>query len=1726
MGHTLFCVLSLFLLSALIHGNAEEPGSKATLTADKTTIPVGGNVTLSCSVDGSDDWTFYFYRKMSDSSQPQTMNNNGPWSGTIGPSEGGLYFCRGGRGDPLIFTSNSSELRIKKTAASASLTLHQTWNQIFSGESITLTCNVQGGGGTEWTYEWTPAKLNTRPTHNEHVIDRATESDSGNYRCRGKKDFSLTEWSNVLTLTISADKPKPTLTADKKTIRAGESVTLTCSVDGSDGWKFYWYRRLSDSSGHENMNNNGPWDRVSVISEVGLHSCRGGRGDPLFITDFSNEVRIEKIAASASLTLQQNWNQIFSGESITLTCDIQGGGGTEWTYEWTPAKLNTPPTQNKHVIDRATESDSGNYWCRGKKDFSLTEWSNVLTLTISADKPKPTLTADKKTIRAGERVTLTCSVDGSDGWKFYWYRRLSDSSGHENMNNNGPWDRVSVISEVGLYSCRGGRGDPLFFTEFSNEVRIEKIVVSRRPSWSPIYSGEKITVTCQIEGGTEWTYEWTPAKLNTRPTHNEHVIDRATESDSGNYRCRGKKDNYFTEWSNVLTLTISADKPKPTLTADKTTIQAGERVTLTCSVDRWVGWTFYWYRRLSDSSGREDMNNNGPWYRVRVISEGGLYSCRGGRGGRGGRGDPLFFTKFSNEVRIEKIAASASLTLQQNWNQIFSGESITLTCDIQGGGGTEWTYEWTPAKLNTPPTQNKHVIDRATESDSGNYRCRGKKDNYFTEWSNVLTLTISADKPKPTLTADKKTIRAGERVTLTCSVDRWDGWTFYWYRRLSDSSGREDMNNNGPWDRVSVISEVGLYSCRGGRGGRGDPLFFTEFSNEVRIEKIVVSRRPSWSPIYSGEKITVTCQIEGGTEWTYEWTPAKLNTRPTHNEHVIDRATESDSGNYRCRGKKDNYFTEWSNVLTLTISADKPKPTLTADKTTIQAGERVTLTCSVDRWVGWTFYWYRRLSDSSGREDMNNNGPWYRVRVISEGGLYSCRGGRGGRGGRGDPLFFTKFSNEVRIEKIVPTKVTVSRRPSWSHIYRGEKITVTCQIEGGTEWTYEWTPAKLNTPPTHNEHVIDRATESDSGNYWCRGKKDFSLTEWSNVLTLTISAKPKAHLRADSSDIPVGGSVTLTCSVKTSSGWKYFWYRGDKSSDPLITQDAVSYSSDRISVSQEGLYWCRGGRGNPVYYTEYSDSVRINKNVPNKATVTLQHTWSQIFTDETITLTCEITDRGDTEWEYEWRTPRSMKPPEQKEYEIRRVTSSHRGEYSCRARMKTAQQSSTDWSDVFTLTVSDKPQPVLTVSPSWLSPGASVTLNCEVEHPSAGWRFYWYKTVPDLSDKYYRYYRYYRYELLPGRDNGTEQNSSIIHGQTHTAGYVCRAGRGDPVYYTHPSEPKFVWSGDVRPSASLTVNPDRVQHFTSDSVSLSCEGNSTEWTVRRFTDGGFLSHCYHWGTMTGSTCKISTSQSGTAVYWCESGSGEFSNAVNITVQHQFDIMLVSPVLPVTEGTSVTLGCKFKKENVLSQVFFYKNDKLIQNDTRVELSIFAVSKSDEGVYKCKIKKNSQLWTSPQSWMSVKLVSAAESSSFPVPLIVGLVCGVLLIILLLPLCCYRKIKDSRFLRSHSTNQSSATDHMINLSCQDRKHALPGDVCLYESIKDPEGTEYDDSRDVTYSSIELKNITNDDDTLMYTDVHFLNKGKAKKNKGTSSPAVADATIYSEVQPQITLGNNAEIK
>ena len=79
-------------------------------------------------------------------------------------------------------------------------------------------------------------------------------------------------------------------------------------------------------------------------------------------------------------------------------------------------------------------------------------------------------------------------------------------------------------------------------------------------------------------------------------------------------------------------------------------------------------------------------------------------------------------------------------------------------------------------------------------------------------------------------------------------------------------------------------------------------------------------------------------------------------------------------------------------------------------------------------------------------------------------------------------------------------------------------------------------------------------------------------------------------MKAEQTVLPAGGSVTLSCSVELSSGWKYYWEHNNQS---LTLQDDL-HSTGPITVSEGGVYRCRAGRGDPLYYTEYSDAVTLN----------------------------------------------------------------------------------------------------------------------------------------------------------------------------------------------------------------------------------------------------------------------------------------------------------------------------------------------------------------------------------------------------------------------------------------------------------------------------------------------------------------------------------------------------
>ncbi|XP_055085113.1 carcinoembryonic antigen-related cell adhesion molecule 5-like [Periophthalmus magnuspinnatus] len=783
--------------------------------------------------------------------------------------------------------------------------------------------------------------------------------------------------------------------------------------------------------------------------------------------------------------------------------------------------------------------------------------------------------------------------------------------------------------------------------------------------------------------------------------------------------------------------------------------------------------------------------------------------------------------------------------------------------------------------------------------------------------------------------------------------------------------------------------------------------------------------------VYRGDSVTLVCSGPAQRQLLFFKNGSPVQHQPQHKSTTTVQlkitVSESDEGQYSCGINEEVQSHPWR----LTVTQTQRTVTVRPWPSVIPVGGSVTLSCDIEGFTGG-YRWFRR---SYSQTDTL---PETSQRVsVSRGGEYSCRGQ--------DQFILTPQSPAVTVRQTVPKRVSLT--PNWSKLFVGESLSLICEVEGAdTEWTYHWSRNRLNLPPTTREYRVSRVTESDTGAYSCRAQRGPHLTTvWSSTTTVTVLNKPQVTV-SGASEVPTGGSVELLCSVSPpSSGWKYDWSRNEQ----LFKQ---SSSEAQVSVSEGGEYQCRASRGRPPYFTEHSLKFRLRATVPSPS-VSVDPPWSQLFSGEQLSLTCNA-HGADAEWTFEWRRSGQSLKHKQREMTIRAAVKD-RGPYSCRGVLP---HTVTEWSRPLTLNVSDRaPRPVLSASVSWLSPGASVSLSCAVTAPSAGWSFHWYRAVPQSES--------YTYERLPGASAGSKQDSFILQGLNHSAAFVCRTERGSPAFSSEHSDPAFVWSGDAESPVSLSVSPDRAQHFTDDVITLSCGFNSTgaDSTVwRRFSDHRLSQQC-NW---TKSKCEFSLREETSAVFWCESGSGEMSNAVNISVHR--DIILMSPVSAVTEGQSVSLSCKLNT-GTFTSVQFYKNGKMIQNGTEPELNITAVSRSDQGFYKCegqrKLRPTPKTVISPESWMSVKTVPVSINETFPVVWVVGPVCAVVLLILLLLL--WHHIKNK--------GQSSSSENETGAGQDDQQQLysslLHGDVCVYETIKDKRNR--DDEQLGDYSNLPLRSV-----------------------------------------------------
>ncbi|XP_048106078.1 Fc receptor-like protein 5 isoform X2 [Alosa alosa] len=821
------------------------------------------------------------------------------------------------------------------------------------------------------------------------------------------------------------------------------------------------------------------------------------------------------------------------------------------------------------------------------------------------------------------------------------------------------------------------------------------------------------------------------------------------------------------------------------------------------------------------------------------------------------------------------------------------GDSVTLSCEVTDSS-IKWTFLWyktVPFRRTVPFNEDSPIFDDRKKphyvellSDSsrgaggfytlspaalqhtGSYVCRaeGGDPAYQTDFSEIKNLWVTGVSPPASLVIrpNRTQLFYSESVSLSCEVqDSSTGWRLRWRtKKVTSVEDRED-NLDCPYGwysesgttcrtKIQTLHDSGVYWCESE---------FGQYSNAVNISinwkpKSEIRNPPhSWAA--EGDSVTLSCEVtDASFNWTFLWY----------------KAVRTGEDYYR-----EGFFIYDDNYYAAELLPDSSRG----------AGGSYTLSPAAPRHTG----------------------------------SYVCRAEGG------DPAYQTGFSNVVAlwVTGLSPPASLVIRPNRPQQLYVSESVSLSCEgRDKSTRWRLRWSTGSENDNVCPNGWTSEagptctnsRIQSADAGVYWCETESG----QYSNAFNVSIKQKPIAVLSASTDSwLAEGNSVTLSCEVSdTSLKWKFLWYRAVpyKKELPRLKHGWINYNAKLLSDSSRGaggsytlspaalqhtgLYVCRAEGGDPAYQTEFSNVETLwVVGLSPPASLVIRPNRTQLYEYESLSLSCEGQDSS-TEWRLRWigQKEEGLGCPKYWRLEAGSTCSTSElqpddsGVYWC-------ESESGEHSNPFKLRMNLRPRPFLHVSPhSWPVEGDSVTLNCKVTDTSLGWTFLWYRAVPkkgsgpftDDSTVTERNRNRYSVELLSDSSRGAGGSYTLSPvALQHTGLYVCRAEGGDPAYQTMYSNMKPLRVIGVSPPATLVIRPNKTDLFASESVSLSCEvkDKSTGWRLRWDTNRREESVCpASWRSEAELTCStIGLQYRDRGVYWCESESGQHSNAAHIKI---------------------------------------------------------------------------------------------------------------------------------------------------------------------------------------------------------------------------------------------------
>uniref|UniRef100_A0A8C1Q0T4 Ig-like domain-containing protein n=1 Tax=Cyprinus carpio TaxID=7962 RepID=A0A8C1Q0T4_CYPCA len=504
--------------------------------------------------------------------------------------------------------------------------------------------------------------------------DRFEPTPSFSTPVKVKENRKVCCLSHFILLSFFTALPRSTLTVTPDSVFTGERVILTCEInsDHSD-WRYEWYKDGTEVSERHTVKGNTLTIERSETSDAGLYTCKGHIDGRSVSSQSSSAVYLSVTDLPTSTLTVTPDNPVFTGERVDLKCMIeshsdwrQRNGLTydrgydwtyyqtaEWRYEWYKGSVMLQ-TSERYTVNRdtltirgATESDQDQFWCRGQRDERPnSSQSSSVSLTVT-DSPRSTLTVTPYSpVFTGERVILKCVIESHSNWRYVWYKGsvMLQSSERYTVNTDTLTIRGATESDQDQFWCRGQRDERPNSSQSSSAV---PVTVKDSPTStltvtpdSPVFTGERVSLKCEIESYSNWRYEWhkdsVMLQTSERYTVNRDTltITAVTTSDAGQFWCRGQRDKRpNSSQSSSVPVTVK-DSPTSTLTVTPDSpVFTGERVSLKCVIESRSNWRYEWYKDsvMLQTSERYTVNTDTLTIRGATESDQDQFWCRGQR---------------------------------------------------------------------------------------------------------------------------------------------------------------------------------------------------------------------------------------------------------------------------------------------------------------------------------------------------------------------------------------------------------------------------------------------------------------------------------------------------------------------------------------------------------------------------------------------------------------------------------------------------------------------------------------------------------------------------------------------------------------------------------------------------------------------------------------------------------------------------------------------------------------------------------------------------------------------------------------------------------------------------------------------------------------------------------------------------------------------------------------